>query len=204
MIGALIWARWVLGALWGPVVPPLVWPQGGIAFVTSDRAGVFGGVDTHNRVCVAAAVDGAGRVLGAAEFVAGAEGCGWLAGWPQCWGPVLRVGVEGAGSWGAGRARRLAAADVEAVDAMCPNRQTRRRRGTCDTVGAEAAARAALGGDGAVVAESASGCVEAIRAVAVARRSAVKARTVAPNQINAAAVVAPEGLQDRLKGAHNP
>ena len=149
MIGALIWARWVLGALWGPVVPPLVWPQGGIAFVTSDRAGVFGGVDTHNRVCVAAAVDGAGRVLGAAEFVAGVEGCGWLAGWAQCWGPVLR------------------------------------------------------GGDGAVVAESASGCVEAIRAVAVARRSAVKARTVAPNQINAAAVVAPEGLQDRLKGAHN-
>ena len=148
--------------------------------MTSDRAEVFGGVDTHNRVCVAAAVDGAGRVLGTAEFVAGAEGCGRLAGWAQCWGPVLRVGVEGAGSWGAGRARRLAAADVEAVDAMRPNRQTRRRRGTCDTVGAEAAARAALGGDASVVAESANGCVEATRAVAVARRSAVKARTVAP------------------------
>ena len=63
---------------------------------------------------------------------------------------------------------------------MRPNRQTRRRRGTCDTVGAEAAARAALGGDASVVAESANGCVEATRAVAVARRSAVKARTVAP------------------------
>ena len=87
---------------------------------------------------------------------------------------------------------------------MRPNRQTRRRKGTSDTVDAEAAARAALNGDASVVAESANGCVEAIRAVAVARRSAVKARTVAPNQINAVAVTAPEGLQDRFKGAHNP
>ena len=31
-----------------------------------------------------------------------------------------------------------------------------------------------------------------------------QARTVAPNQINAVAVTAPEGLQDQLKGAHNP
>ena len=70
--------------------------------------------------------------------------------------------------------------------------------------GAEAAARAALNGDASVVAESADGCVEAIRAVGVARRSAIGARTVAPNQINAVAVTAPEGLQDQLKGAHNP
>ena len=172
----------------GPVVPPLVCPLGGIAVVTSDRAEVFGGVDTHKHICVAAAVDGAGRLLGTAEFVAG---------WVECGGPVLRVGVEGTGSYGAGVARRLAAADVEAVEAMRPNRQTRRRKGKSDTVDA---ARVALGGDASVVAESADGCVEAIRAVGVARRSAVTARTVAPNQINAAAVGAPEGLQDQLKG----
>ena len=70
--------------------------------------------------------------------------------------------------------------------------------------GAEAAARAALNGDASVVPESADGCVEAIRAVAVARRSAVKARTVAPNQINAVAVTAPEGLQDQLRGLTTP
>ena len=51
-----------------------------------------------------------------------------------------------------------------------------------------------------MVPESADGCVEAIRALGVARRSAVKARTVAPNQINAVAVTAPEGLQDQLRG----
>ena len=101
--------------------------------MTSDRAEVFGGVDIHKHICVAAAVDDAGRFLGTAEFVAGAGGCGRLAGWVECGGPVLRVGVEGTGSCGAGVARRLAAADVEAVDAMCPNRQTRRRKGTSDT-----------------------------------------------------------------------
>ena len=101
--------------------------------MTSDRAEVFGGVDTHKHICVAAAVDDAGRLLGTAEFVAGAEGYGQLAGWLECGGPVLRVGVEGTGSYGAGLARHLAAADVEAVDAMCPNRQTRRRKGKSDT-----------------------------------------------------------------------
>ena len=101
--------------------------------MTSDRAEVFGGVDTHKHICVAAAVDDAGRLLGTAEFVAGAEGYGQLAGWLECGGPVLRVGVEGTGSYGAGLARHLAAADVEAVEVNRPNRQTRRRKGTSDT-----------------------------------------------------------------------
>ena len=101
--------------------------------MTSDRAEVFGGVDTHKHICVAAAVDDAGRLLGTAEFVAGAEGYGQLAGWLECWGPVLRVGVEGTGSYGAGLARHLAAADVEVVEVNRPNRQTRRRRGKSDT-----------------------------------------------------------------------
>ena len=172
--------------------------------MTSDRAEVFGGVDTHKHIHVAAAVDDAGRLLGTAEFVASAEGYGQLAGWLECGGPVLRVGVEGTGSYGAGLARHLAAADVEAVEVNRPNRQTRRRKGTSDTVDAEAAARAALNGDAAVVPKSANGCVEAIRALTVARRSAIKARTVAANQINAVAVTAPEGLQDQLRGLTTP
>ena len=87
--------------------------------------------------------------------------------------------MGGTGSYGAGLARSLAAADVDVVDVNRPNRQMRRRRGKTDTVDAEAAARAALNGDAAVVPKSADGCVEAIRTLSVARRSAVKARTVA-------------------------
>ena len=143
--------------------------------------------------------------------------------WLRGHGSVERVGVEGTGSYGAGLARSLAAADVDVVDVNRPNRQMRRRRGKTDTVDAEAAARAALNGDAeaaaraalngdaeaaaraalngdaAVVPKSADGCVEAIRTLGVARRSAVKARTVAANQIDAVVVTAPEHLKDRLR-----
>ena len=115
-----------------------------------------------------------------------------------------RVGVEGTGSYGAGLTRHLAAAGVEVVEVNRPNRQTRRRRGKTDTVDAETAARAALNGDATAVPKSADGCVEAIRTLSLARRSAVKARTVAANQINAVAVTAPEHLRDRLRGLKTP
>ena len=41
--------------------------------MTPDRAEVFGGVDTHKEVHVAAAVDVAGRLLGTAAFAADAD-----------------------------------------------------------------------------------------------------------------------------------
>ena len=172
--------------------------------MTPDRAGVFGGVDTHKDVHVAAAVDAAGRLLGTAEFAADSRGYDQLAGWLESWGAVGRVGVEGTGSYGAGLTRHLAAAGVEVVEVNRPNRQTRRRRGKTDTVDAETAARAALNGDATAVPKSADGCVEAIRTLSLARRSAVKARTVAANQINAVAVTAPEHLRDRLRGLKTP
>ena len=90
--------------------------------MTPDRAGVFGGVDTHKDVHVAAAVDAAGRLLGTAEFAADSRGYDQLAGWLQSWGAVGRVGVEGTGSYGAGLTRHLAAAGVEVVEVNRPNR----------------------------------------------------------------------------------
>ena len=163
--------------------------------MTADRAEIFGGVDTHKQVHVAAALDAAGRLLATAEFDAAPHGYGELASWVQSWGAVRRVGVEGTGSYGAGLTRHLAAAGVEV------NRPTRRRRGKTDTVDA---ARAALSGEAAAVPKSADGYVEAIRTLSVARRSAVKARTVAANQINAVAVTAPEQVKDLLRRLNTP
>ena len=168
--------------------------------MTQNHPAVFGGVDTHKHTHVAAALDGAGRVLGSAAFDADTAGYTALLGWLGGHGSVERVGVEGTGSYGAGLARHLAAAGVDVVDVNRPNRQMRRRRGKTDTVDAEAAARAALNGCAAVAPKSADGSVEAIRMLSVARRSAVKARTVAANQIDGLAVTAPEHLKDRLRG----
>ena len=68
---------------------------------------VFGGVDTHRDCHVAAVVDTAGRVLGTAPFPADAAGFEELGGWLRSQGRVVRVGVEGTGSYGAGLTRYL-------------------------------------------------------------------------------------------------
>jgi len=76
------------------------------------------------------------------------------------------------------------------VEVNRPNRQLRRRRGKDDTTDAEAAARAALNGEATAVPKSGDGPVEWIRLLTLTRRSAVKARTQATNQIHSVLVSA--------------
>ncbi|MFD8079990.1 transposase [Streptomyces sp. NPDC059718] len=87
--------------------------------------------------------------------------------WARITGQVNRVGVEGAGSYGAGLTRALRAAGVEVVEVNRPNRALRQRRGKTDAVDAEAAARAVLSGEAAVVPKHGDGPVEAIRVLQV-------------------------------------
>jgi transposase len=163
---------------------------------------VTGGVDTHGDNHVAAIVDPAGRVLGTETFTADPAGYRRLLAWMCRFGLVGRIGVEGTGAYGAGLARYLAGEGVEVVEVNRPNRQARRRRGKSDATDAEAAARAALNGEAAGVPKSGDGMVEALRALRVARRSAVKARTQAANQIRDLIVTAPEPLRNRLRRLH--
>jgi transposase len=161
---------------------------------------VTGGVDTHGDVHVAAVVDAVGRLLGASSFPSTAAGCRALLRWLRRHGRVARVGVEGTGSYGAGLARFLAAESVTVIEVNRPNRQLRRRRGKSDTVDAEAAARAALNGEATGTPKAGSGPVESVRVLRLARRSAVKARTQAVNQIRDLVVTAPDELRSRLRG----
>ena len=101
------------------------------------------------------------------------------------WGELEAVGVEGTGSYGAGLARRLAAAGATTVEVVRPNRQAR-RRGKSDPADAEAAARVVLSGQASARPKSADGPVEAIRLLRATRRSALKARTQAVNQLKRA------------------
>ncbi len=153
--------------------------------MTCDQAEVFGGVDTHKDIGVAAAVDAAGRLLGAEPFDADAAGYRCLIEWLHSHGHLAAVGVKGTGSYGSGLARCLAAVGVAVVEVNRPNRQMRRRRGKTDAVDTEAAARFALSREATAVPKAADGPVEAIRMLSVARRSAVKARIQATNQISA-------------------
>jgi transposase len=160
---------------------------------------VTGGVDTHGEVHVAAVIDSTARILGTESFDATPAGYRRLLRWLRRHGKVARVGVEGTGSFGAGLARYLTGEGVTVIEVNRPDRQRRRRKGKSDTVDAEAAARAALSGDATSVPKSADGRVEAIRVLRLARRSALKARTQAANQIRDLIVTAPDQLRPRLR-----
>jgi transposase len=159
---------------------------------------VVGGVDTHRDSHVVVVVDSVGRVLGTETFPATAAGYRRVLTWMRSFGSVTRVGIEGTGAYGAGLARYLAEEEVTVVEVDRPNRRVRRRRGKSDPVDAESAARAALSGEATGVPKTSNGPVEAIRALRVARRGAVKASTQASNGLRDLVVAAPEELRSRM------
>lgn len=83
--------------------------------------------------------------------------------WMRGHGDLVRVGVEGTGSYGAGLARYLAARGIEVAEVIRPNRQARRRRGKSDAADAVAAALAALNGEASGRPKSQDGAVESTR-----------------------------------------
>ena len=80
------------------------------------------------------------------------------------------------------------------------NRQHRRLYGKSDPADAEAAARAVLSGVATGVPKSRDGIVESICTLHVVKRSALKARTQAANQMINLIVTAPEGTRKELRG----
>jgi len=161
---------------------------------------VIGGVDTHKQTHAVVALDGTGRLRGSQTFPASGAGYAAIVAWLRAFGPVRCVGVEGTGSYGSGLASHLRKEGVEIVEVNRPNRQARRRHGKSDPADAEAAARAALAGDAVGVPKAQNGPVEIIRLFRLQRRSAIRARTQAANQLHAVVCTAPESLRSSLRG----
>jgi transposase len=157
------------------------------------------GIDTHGEVHVVAVLDERGRLLATGSFATTSSGHRRLERWAVRFGAVEAFGVEGTGAWGAGVARHLAAAGHRVVEVDRPDRSTRRRRGKSDTIDAEAAARAVQSGTAAGVPKARNGRIESIRALRVARRSALKARSQAAHQLHCLVSTAPDGLRDELR-----
>jgi transposase len=167
--------------------------------VTSDVVDVTGGVDTHQDLHVAAALDDLGRVLGTQAFPTTPAGYRQLLAWLRGHGRIGKVGVEGTGSYGAALARHLTNSGVDVIEVARPNRQVRRRHGKTDIVDAIAAARAVLAGEATGKPKSHDGPVEALRTLKAVQRSGNKARTQALNQIHQLLITAPEELRGRLR-----
>jgi transposase len=159
---------------------------------------ITGGVDTHKDTHHAAVVLMNGRRIADAEFPASAAGHAELLTWMHSFGVLHAVGVEGTGSYGAGLARHLRAAQVQVVEVNRPDRRQRRTKGKSDPLDAYAAADAVLSGRATAVPKAGDGIVESIRALHLARSGAIKARTACSNEMKALIVTAPAELRERL------
>ncbi|MBV9577970.1 MAG: transposase [Chloroflexi bacterium] len=132
------------------------------------------GVDTHAELHVAAALDERGRLLGTCSIPTTTSGYAELLRWTGQYGDLVQVGIDGTGSYGAGLARWLRARQVTVIEVDRPDRRTRRRRGKSDSVDAEAAARAVLAGVATARPKAGTGAMEMVRALRVARQSAIR------------------------------
>ncbi len=91
-----------------------------------DRARVIGSIDTHHDLHTAAGVDASGDVLVTQAFATTRAGYRAMLAWFSSFGPLLRVGVEATGTYGAGIARHMARADVPVLEVTGPDRSVRR------------------------------------------------------------------------------
>ena len=160
------------------------------------------GVDTHLDVHVGAVINETGKLLGTLSVSTDTAGYLKLLAWAWAWacsfGHLRRAGVEGTGTYGAGLTRVLRDHQIEVLEVNRPDRAARRSRGKSDPTDADNAARAVLSGRATAIPKEQSGAAEAMRAVLVARRSAVQAKTQAVNQLRALLVNAPQEVRERL------
>jgi transposase len=158
---------------------------------------VVGGADTHADTVHVAAISTLGREVADREFPTTAAGYRAAVAFLTSHGPVDQVGIEGTSSYGAGLARAVTNAGLEVIEVNRPSRADRRRQGKSDPLDAYHAARAVL--SGRATSDPKDQSTEAIRSLHNTRRSAVKARTAATNQITAMLITAQDGIRSKYR-----
>jgi len=108
--------------------------------------------------------------------------------WATSLGTVRAIGIEGAGSYGAGLSRFLNGRGHTVLEVNQANRQRRHQKGKSDAADAGSAARAVLAGQATRQPKSATSTVEIIRPFKVARDTAVKGRSQAMQTLKAVIV----------------
>jgi transposase len=154
------------------------------------------GVDTHKYEHAICALDERGRVIDERTASATRAGYAGLVGWlAQLSEPV--VGIEGAGSYGAGLCEYLLGAGIKVVEVERPKRAQRRRGGKSDRIDALAAARRVLAGDGLATPRRA-GVRQSLATLLVGYRSCIAERTRVLNELQALHTTAPIALREQL------
>jgi transposase len=110
---------------------------------------------------------------------------------------LAAVGIEGTSSYGVGITTAATTAGVRVIEVNRTRPAERRKQGKTDRLDAYRAARSVLSGEASTDPKAAS--IEPLRALNVARRSAVKAQQAGWRQIGALLVNAPAHLRDRYR-----
>ncbi|MDR0417370.1 MAG: IS110 family transposase [Propionibacteriaceae bacterium] len=166
--------------------------------MTDTKPDVVAGVDTHADTHWAAIITTAGQHVADKQFPATPDGHARLAGFITGHGRLVRAGVEGTSSYGAGLTRALPAAGINTAEVIRPARADR-RRGKSDPIDAYAAAKTAPAGEHLATPKTSGGSADAVRAPLIARRSASKARSDAIRQIKSTLATAANPLRERFR-----
>ena len=126
-------------------------------------AQIIAGVDTHKDTHYAAVISVSGEHLSAVQFPATKAGYQALSAFITCQGELVRVGIEGTNSYGAGLCRHLQARNIEVVEVIRPAKVVRRMKGKSDAIDAYTAAHTALTHQDVVTPKTSISTVEAIR-----------------------------------------
>ena len=170
-----------------------------MATTTADNIQIIGGVDTHQDLHTAAVVSHDGTVLGTESFSTTRAGYRAMLRWFRSHGELLRVGVESTGTYGAGITRHLALSGIPVLEVTGPDPASRRAKGKDDALDAISAAEAARTRRRVQVAKDRSGAVEALRVLRTTRKTAIKCRRAALQQLHNTIVAAPEEVRDQVR-----
>lgn len=135
----------------------------------NDSAGFVVGVDTHADTYHVAVISENGRRIRDQRFPATGHGYADIFNFISE-APVMAVGIEGTGSYGAELARVLTGHGFTVAEVNGSNRQRRGLRGESGPLDAYEAAHSALSGRGVSMPKTGDGFVEAIREVSEPRR----------------------------------
>jgi transposase len=159
------------------------------------------GVDTHKHQHLAVAVDALGQLLAEITITATLAGYRELLVWITGLEGEVRVGIEGAGSYGAGLCEYLQDNGVIVFEVERPKRRER-RTGKSDRLDALLAAKKVLADDGLSTPRG-HGKRVALQMLLVAYRSVISERSRLYNQLQALNVGAPATLRERVGPAKN-
>jgi transposase len=166
--------------------------------ILAESALLIAGADTHADTVHVAAITMTGAAVADRQFPTTRVGYTAAISFLTSLGQVERIGVEGTASYGAGFTRALTAAGISVVEVTRAVKSTRRLKGKSDPLDAYSAARTTLADDGLAIPKD--DATSGLRALHIARRSAVKHRTAVINQLKAMLVSAPDSVREKYRG----